>query len=184
MPPPGKDKYFLALVPPPPLYEEMLGLKEYFKEHYGSKAALRSPPHITLHMPFEWKTEKEEKLISSLADFSRLQKQLTIRLNGFDCFAPRVIFARVEPNEELTTMQKQLTQFCKVELNLFNAHYRDLPFHPHLTVAFRDLKKALFVRAWEEFRSKSLDRTFTSTHIALLKHDGRNWLLHRTLPLN
>lgn len=47
--------YFIALVLPSPLYEEVTRLKEYFRDRYNSKAALRSPPHITLHMPFKWK---------------------------------------------------------------------------------------------------------------------------------
>ena len=60
--------YFLAIIPPSPLYEEALELKNYFKENYQSKASLNSPPHITLHMPFQWKQEKEEDLVGTFAD--------------------------------------------------------------------------------------------------------------------
>ncbi len=35
--------YFLAIVPPSPLYEEALALKHHFKDHYNSKASLNSP---------------------------------------------------------------------------------------------------------------------------------------------
>ena len=52
--------YFIAIVPPSPIYDEALEQKEYFKAKYNSKASLNSPPHITLHMPFRW-SEKEEK---------------------------------------------------------------------------------------------------------------------------
>jgi len=52
------ELYFIAIVPTSPLSEELLAWKQYFQEHYQSKAALNSPPHITLHMPFEWKEEK------------------------------------------------------------------------------------------------------------------------------
>ena len=50
-----RKQYFVALIPPSPVYEEAQALKEYFREKYNSKAALNSPPHITLHMPFFWK---------------------------------------------------------------------------------------------------------------------------------
>ena len=63
--------YFIAIIPPSPVYEEALELKKYFKEQYGSKAALNSPPHITLHMPFLWNEEKEKKLTERLLVFSK-----------------------------------------------------------------------------------------------------------------
>jgi 2'-5' RNA ligase len=56
--------YFIAIIPPQPVFEETWQLKNHFKEHYQSKASLNSPPHITLHMPFEWKVEKEEMLVT------------------------------------------------------------------------------------------------------------------------
>ena len=45
--------YFIAIVPPSPIYEEAFEQKVYFKTKYNSKASLNSPPHITLHMPFK-----------------------------------------------------------------------------------------------------------------------------------
>ena len=63
--------YFLAIIPPSPFYDEALRLKHYFKDEYNSKASLNSPPHITLHMPFEWKEKKEEMLIEKLNLFAK-----------------------------------------------------------------------------------------------------------------
>ena len=65
-----RKQYFVALIPPSPVFEEALALKEYFKERYHSKAALNSPPHITLHMPFMWNEEKENKLVGKLQEFA------------------------------------------------------------------------------------------------------------------
>ena len=44
-----------------------MNIKQEFANRFNSKAALRSPPHITLHMPFKWKEEKEVKLIDVLS---------------------------------------------------------------------------------------------------------------------
>ena len=52
------DRYFIALIPPEPLFTQIHQLKIYCSEAFGSKAALRSPPHLTLHMPFEWTSKK------------------------------------------------------------------------------------------------------------------------------
>ena len=77
-PKPGISKYFIALVPPSPVFEQAQQWKEYFKVEFNSKAALNSPPHITLHMPFEWKTAKEELLMEKLATFAQSQKSFEL----------------------------------------------------------------------------------------------------------
>ena len=82
MPHEGIGKYFLAVVPPPPVYEEALAFKNYFKDHYASKAALRSPPHITLHMPFEWKLRKETQLIDGIDRFAQQRHRRLQRAEG------------------------------------------------------------------------------------------------------
>lgn len=167
--------YFLAIVPPEPVYSQALQLKQYFKERYNSKAALNSPPHITLHMPFKWKEKKENELISNLEKFASTEKSFEITLKDFSCFEPRVIFIDVTKNEQLEILQKQLKRFCKVELNLFNADYKELAFHPHLTLAFRDLKKPEFYKAWEEFKDRKFESSFKFDAIVLLKHNATEW---------
>jgi 2'-5' RNA ligase len=171
----GFNDYFIAIIPPLPTYTEANALKHYFKEEYQSKASLNSPPHITLHMPFEWKAEKEGMLIEKLGTFINTLQKTQISITGFDCFKPRVIFLKVEKTPELTKLQKELESFCKRTFQLFNAQYRDLPFHPHLTLAFRDLKKAAFKKAWDEFEKKEFVARFLTERIALLKHNGKTW---------
>jgi len=175
MPAPGTQLYFIALIPPSPVYEVASGIKEYFHEKYHSKGSLNSPPHITLHMPFEWKEKKEEKLVTALQSFSAGKNSFAITLHNFACFAPRVIYIDVVASEELKQLHEMLHRFCKTELNLFNARYRDMPFHPHLTVAFRDLKKENFTNAWNEFKDKPLHEEFEVNKITLLKHNGKLW---------
>jgi 2'-5' RNA ligase len=177
-------QYFVAIVPPSPFYEQAKELKVYFKDQYQSKASLNSPPHITLHMPFKWKEEKEEEIASALSDFSSQHSLFSLKLQNFSCFPPKVIFIDVDRNEEIAHLQKELYRFCKRKLNLFNADYKDLPFHPHLTLAFRDLKKRNFELAWEEFKEKEFEACFDVRKIVLLKHTGRVWKEYRDFDLN
>ncbi len=175
--------YFVAIVPPSPIYEEAFEQKLYFKTKYNSKASLNSPPHITLHMPFKWKESEEDELASQLETFARGRSSIAIQLNGFSSFPPKVIFINVETSVELKNLQKDLERHFKKELNLFNAKYKDLPFHPHLTLAFRDLKKPNFQKAWEEFVGKNYQATFLADKIALLKHSGAVWEVFREFEL-
>ena len=174
-PKPGISKFFIALVPPMPVLEQAQQWKEYFKVEFNSKAALNSPPHITLHMPFEWKAAKENLLIEQLAAFAQIQQPFYVELKNFGCFDPRVIFIQVEENQKLKALQSALTHFCKTKLNLFNANRLDQPYHPHLTVAFRDLKKTLFPKAWTFVKNLDFYAQFECRQLVLLKHDGKVW---------
>lgn len=179
----SEQRYFVAIIPPEPVYSQAAAFKEYFRDHYNSKASLNSPPHITLHMPFRWKAAKEEQLIEALGKFAGAQPAFQITLNNFSCFEPRVMFIDVLKNEALDDLQRQLKRFCKQELNLFNADYKELAFHPHLTLAFRDLKKAAFYKAWDEFKEKKFEATVTIGTITLLKHDGKVWQVFKDFPM-
>jgi 2'-5' RNA ligase len=179
-----KEKlYFIAIIPPAPIYNEALEQKEYFKVHYNSKASLNSPPHLTLHMPFRWNEKNEEELEQQLEEFSRVNRSVTVRLDNFSSFPPRVIFINVVMSPELENLQKNLQRYCKKALNLFNANYKELPFHPHLTVAFRDLKKPNYELAWAEFKKKNFQAEFIADKVTLLKHNGRVWEIHREFTL-
>jgi 2'-5' RNA ligase len=169
------DRYFIALVPPEPVLSDTQTWKEYFKEVYNSKASLNSPPHITLHMPFRWKAKKEKLLIDKLSTFTASVEPFKLELKNFAAFAPRVIYVDVVKNDGLLALQKNLERFCKREFQLFNANRLDQAYHPHLTLAFRDLKKEKFEEAWREFSERKYEKTFNCESIALLKHDGVRW---------
>ena len=175
--------YFIAIIPTSPVYEEALELRKYFKTQYGSKAALNSPPHITLHMPFLWNEEKEKKLIEKLLIFSKECDPLKVCMDNFSGFPPRVIFINVTESDALIALQKNLDRFFKTELDVFNANYKKQPFHPHLTLAFRDLKKAQYHKAWEEFAKKEFKAEFMADKIALLKHNSKSWNILKEFSL-
>ncbi|NOT75313.1 MAG: 2'-5' RNA ligase family protein [Cyclobacteriaceae bacterium] len=181
---PIKDRYFIAIVPPSPYYEQAAVIKNYVSDKFNSKGSLLSPPHITLHMPFEWRSDREDDLITHLQNFFSLQKQTYVTFQNFNCFEPRVIFIQIEKTEELSHLQRALRQFCKKDLGLFNADYKDLPFHPHLTVAFRDLRKPMFKSAWEEFSKKKFEGTFLVNNISLLKHINGKWDVMKEFSLS
>ena len=186
MPQTGENRlkqYFIAFVPPPPIHDEAVKLQQYLAEKYNSRAALKSPPHITLHMPFRLAEQKENRMIEKLRLFAARFEPIKICLDNFGAFAPRVIFINVAKSEALTHFQKSLERFSRKELNLFNASYRAEPYQPHLTLAFRDLKKNVFPIAWSEFESKELKAEFIADKLTLLKHDGKKWASFRELML-
>lgn len=161
------SKYFIAIVLPEPVLTEAENIKWELYHKYGLKGALRSPAHITLHRPFQFKRAKESVLIETLKRFHF--QSFELELNGFDCFEPRVVFINVEPSPPLTDLHQQLTSFAKLELQLFNEAEDLRGFHPHVTLAFRDLKKNDFTQVFSHFNDKSFSARFPVNQLAVLK---------------
>ena len=170
------QKYFIAIVIPQPFQAELMAFKNEVKDKFNSKGALRSPAHITLHMPFEWKEEKESVLINTLKQF-RFSESLNIELQNFSCFKPRVLFVDVVKNELLTKLQSELVIYVQKNLRLLNQVYDMRGFHPHVTIAFRDLKKEKFYQALYYFKDQTYNASFVSNNFCLLKHTGTEWLV-------
>ncbi len=175
---PSKKRFFIALLPPKDVQEEATKIKEYFKNIYNSKAALKSPPHITLQPPFQWDIDNLSSLIEELNYFSESQKPFSLTLSGFSAFKPRVIYIDVIKTSELLLIQKQLMSHLESSLNIVHQVSKSRPFSPHLTVAFRDLTKKNFYQAWPEFKDKEIYYNFIIKQLALLIHNGRNWEIH------
>lgn len=169
--------YFIALVPPEPVYSDVVGFKHKFSADYNSKAALRSPPHITLHMPFQWKEEKESDLIRNLDQLAFHQSSIEVSINNFGCFEPKVIYLAIEEEDALFHLQKEILKMAALKLNVYPLP-RGRPFHPHMTVAFRDLKKPDFNLAWQEYQTKKYRAEFVVGGVSLLKHNGKTWDIH------
>ena len=172
---PEHNLYFLALIPDEPIRSEVMAFKQEVKDKFNSKGALRSPPHITLHMPFKWRVDRELQLIETLSRFEFDQYPFQVTLDGFDFFEPRVVFVDVDKSELLTQLQKQLSDFVRRELKFFNADYKDRGFHPHMTIGFRDLKKSVFPEVKAHYQNQSYKRTFDVSGFFLLKHNGEKW---------
>jgi 2'-5' RNA ligase len=175
--------YFIALIPPNPLKEEIHELKLEVKEKFISSHSLNSPPHITLLSPFRLEDENEKKLNKLLDDFAQRHTPFEVTLNNFSTFPPRVIFIDVEQSPELMNVQECLEEIARSNNDLFNYNYDKRPYHPHLTLAFKDLTKSNFYRAWKEFKERTFDGSFSADELHLLKHTGENWTVIRSFSL-
>ena len=94
-----------------------------------------------------------------------------------------MIFIAVAESDALAALQKELHRVFKRELDIFNANYQDRPYHPHLTLAFRDLRKSQYHLAWQEFSNREFKAEFMADKIALLKHNGKRWDVIKEFPL-
>lgn len=168
--------YFVAIMCPPETDKNVRQFKNWMKEQFGSVVALRSPAHITIIPPFWLELNNEEKLLESLEAFASDGNELHIQLDGFSSFGKRVLFIRVLENPAMEEIKDQAVQhFAKSFGDLVRKDER--PFHPHITIANRDLKPGDFEKAWLHFKGKNYKENFSSKTISLLKLTEGYWKL-------
>ncbi|MCH7414162.1 2'-5' RNA ligase family protein [Belliella sp. R4-6] len=176
-------KYFIALVPVGALQEEVTAIKEDLKEKFGLKYALKSPAHVTLKMPFGWNEAKEDNLINSLEIFARNHKSIKLSFQGFGKFGNRVIYIKVKQSEQLGLMQSALAEFCKRELKLVK-ELSDTNYHPHMTIAFKDMKVKFFEEYWNYTKGLDFNHSVKFDKFSLLKKIDNRWISIKEINLN
>lgn len=173
--------YFIAVLPKQEIQDEITAFKEYAAKKFNTKRALTSPPHITIVAPFKFEDNDILHIKQEISDFTKDQDPFEIELKDFNCFAPRVIYVDVMKSEELNRIY---TGFNTI---LENKHgvdfkYKEQEFHPHMTVAFKDLKENMFPKAWKYFRKAKYKQTFSANALTLLKHNGKEWDIMEVFP--
>ena len=168
------NMYFVALVCPEEINQQVLKWKLWMKENHGCEVALRSPAHITLVPPFWMIPELEDQLLGSLSAFSMTQQSFPVQLHNFSRFTPRVIFIDVVPGRQLTDLENGLFSYLLSE-NKYPMKKDDRPFYPHVTIATRDLYKKSFYEAWDHFKEKKYHAEWIAKGLSLLRHNKKNW---------
>jgi 2'-5' RNA ligase len=167
--------YFVGLLPPQDIQSEITRIKELFRDKYGITHALKSPPHITMIPPFKRSEGNEDFLITSIGNFTRNESSFPVVFENFGAFPPRVIFIDIKKNDDLTGLYGRLTSKLAMEWEILPGDKTDRPFNPHVTVAFRDLRKDQFHDAWPQFKNRMIRFEFMAKGLTLLKHTGRLW---------
>jgi 2'-5' RNA ligase len=175
--------YFIALVLPEELNIQVKAMKEYMREMYGCKVALRSPAHITLIPPFWMDESLQEMLSASLDEVAERFGDFSIEQNGFSCFSQKTIFIASAPNDSLSRLHKNVNDFFR-EQAAFPMKFDDRPFHPHVTIATRDLTKKAYQEAWAHFKNKKFTKTWSCTGLSLLQLGDNGWRIIHNSPFH
>ncbi len=173
----GESLFFIAVVPPIDVRENVTKLKNELSVRFNSNHALRSPPHITLHMPFRLTEKKYELMVSLIGQTLSGQEPFPVNLRDFDFFEPRVVFVNVLKNDGLDRLFSIISNTMR-KVFVFNASYKRSNFHPHMTIGFRDLKKSDFYAAKAFYEKEKFQASFMCSSCWLLKHNGKNWDLY------
>jgi 2'-5' RNA ligase len=173
--------YFIAIIPPAIISEEITSVKKSFSINHNSSRALKSPPHITLRPPFKMFSQKEDELRNSLTEFVGMQQIFPLELDGYGHFRKDVIYIKPVKSPELDNLFSSLQNHL-ARKNNFPALSPYPKFEPHITVAFRDLSSKAFDEAWRKFENQSFKALFKVESICLLKQVKQKWEIINEFP--
>ncbi|HRE74267.1 MAG TPA: 2'-5' RNA ligase family protein [Flavobacteriales bacterium] len=173
--------FFTAFLFQDDVSAEIQSLKQELAERTNARHTLKILPHITLLPPA---TFTEEEIIIKkqlLEEWSRQIHVFEIKLKGFGHFRKDVVFIQPEIPQEIYSHQQELVKKMQ---SAFPGKFPEYshPWHPHATLAFRDLNEESFQIAIEFLRGKKIQIQTTVHSFAELKHQTI-WVTETLFPL-
>jgi 2'-5' RNA ligase len=175
--PEGFSLFYIAIVCPGEIEAKIKAFKEHMQLHYGCRAALKSPAHLTIIPPFRAEDETEKHLQDFVQTFNIGMLPVDITITGYGNFGDRVLFAGVAPNNSLTELEKEAT-------DEFNKQFPAIifgmkpEFNPHVTIATRDIPEGKLEEAKAWFENKyPISEHFTAKNLVLFKLVNGWWNL-------
>jgi 2'-5' RNA ligase len=166
--------YMLAIMPPRELMKDIEKIRHQFAEKYNCKAALKPPVHITIIPPYKATAETEDLLAPALEDWGRQHIPFPVTLENFGTFRKNgVVYINITSNDLLQLFQSDLERKFKSLIPQAASGHR--PYHPHITIGYRDIPPQVFPAAAHEYLSKKFFATFVTDKFYLWKHNTHKW---------
>ena len=177
--------YLLALLPPKELSEEIHKIRLECAQKFGVQKALRPPVHITLYRPFHVEQDFEGELIRLLQQGTNGIPSFIQDLENFGSFKSQVVFIKALKSPKLMRLQEAIVSVIRQnQLDKQLDKQKDQPFHPHITIAYRDIPADLFPAIWGEYKDRQVRFSFKADHFTLLKHENAKWNAVSDFKLN
>lgn len=142
-----ENLYFIAIIPSKEVCDEITVFKLDLANSYGSKAALKVIPHITLKAPFKLPVSGHSLLQEWFQKLYINADPFQIELKNFGAFNNKnhpVIYLDPIMNVSLYSLQKEVIRSFRISYPELGVMDIELKFKPHVTVAYRDLEPDKF----------------------------------------
>jgi 2'-5' RNA ligase len=173
-----ENLYFVAIIPPQEICEEITTFRQDFAQQYNSRTALKVVPHITLKAPFKLMSDAHSQIVSWFKNLAINEEPFKIELKNFGAFHNKykpVVFVNPEITQPLAQLQKEILKSFLDYFPFVQIPEVEFKFKPHITVAYRDLQPEEFFKAWQVYKTKEYHGEFLVENFHLLQHDTRKW---------
>ena len=180
-----QQTHFIGVLTPEDITLTLEDCRRYMNEAYGCRSGHATPIHVTLIPPFrlpeEYSTENLARAIEQ--DVIPAGLSFTAKINNFDAFGDRTLFAKVEKDEKWTALRDAVySAIIKAAPGCTRKDQR--PFAPHLTVSNRDIPAGVTKNALEVMNELNLVETFPVNNITIFERKGNRWEAAVSLTLS
>lgn len=171
-----QQTHFIGVLTPEDITITLEDCRRYMNEAYGCRSGHSTPIHVTLVPPFRLPPEYSTENLAKAIEKEVLPKNLgfTAKVNNFDAFGDRTIFAKVETDQRWTTLRDAVfSSVIKAAPRCTKKDQR--PFTPHLTVSNRDIPAGVTTNALEVMNELNLVEGFPVDNITIFERKGSTW---------
>ena len=165
--------YNLGIVPPEPIFNEVIELKKQFESLYGKQPLSKSKPHITI-ASFKMNSKHQDFLIHVLDQLSK-HGSFTLHMDGFGVFeGSRTLYMKVSKSNAIETIHEDVkdifAKHLKGKSKLFS-----VSDNPHVTLSKTTGKKMLY-ESLQHFQQEGYSKKIEITHLTLVSRSKyRTW---------
>ena len=174
--------YNLRIVPPEPVFGEIVQFKKQFEAVFGKQTLSKSKPHSTL-AAFKMDVQYEEILIKAI-DQLAVVKKFNLSLQGFDVFEnnANTLFIKVSPTSALEQLYKHLKIIWIRDVHRKPSSIK-ISTTPHITISKTDGKKMLH-ESLAYFQKKNYNTTIAVNQLTLVsRYQNNTWDWEHIIPL-
>jgi 2'-5' RNA ligase len=108
-------------------------------------------------------------------EIARETKPFQLLFKNFGAFKPKVVYIHVEPNEQLTRLYRSWRTAIEQQFPHLLHRYPERPYHPHLTLAHRDVGPEQFSAIWKNYEKKEFTLSVEINSFWFLDHEKAGW---------
>ena len=170
----SKIKYYnLRIVPPEPVFTEVVEFKKQFESLYGKQPLSKSKPHITI-ASFKMNSRHQDFLVDVLDRLSKYT-MFMLDIHGFGVFENSgTLYLKVSTSDAIQAIHKEVKSLCGEHLDgklkLFS-----ISDTPHITLSKTSGKKMLY-ESLQHYQQEGYSRQIGIDHLTLVARPKyRTW---------
>ena len=167
--------FFVALLPQGEPKARIHAIKLQNAGRFACRVAMKTPPHITIIPPFRLASDRVNEMIAAVKNHFAPTDNLVVKFGGVSAFEERTIYLDILLNEALKSYDLAAKNLVNAQPELFPAvRFHDV-FHPHVTLANRDIAPSDFQEMKSYLESKFYPTESENLKLEVLHLDRGRW---------